>query len=85
MRVSTYFEKGGRQDTPAYVLSDLSPGHTVSGPTLLIDKISCIVVRIRRGSPVARHGAPGMSCSRAASVLPQLVLCVVSLRCAAGP
>lgn len=43
--VSAYFEKGGRQQTPAYQLSDLSPGHTVPGPMLLIDKISCIVVR----------------------------------------
>lgn len=43
--VSAYFEKGGRQQTPAYQLSDLSPGHTVPGPMLLIDNISCIVVR----------------------------------------
>lgn len=39
-----YFEVGGRQETPAYLLGDLSPGHQISGPALLIDKISTIVV-----------------------------------------
>ena len=28
---SAYFEVGGRQPTPAYLLSDLRPGHTVPG------------------------------------------------------
>jgi hypothetical protein len=42
---SAYFEHGGRQQTPAYLLSDLTPGHVVEGPVLLIDDISTIVVR----------------------------------------
>ena len=28
---SAYFEQGGRQPTPAYLLSDLKPGHAVQG------------------------------------------------------
>lgn len=39
-----YFEKGGRQDTPTYRLSDLTPGQVIKGPAILIDDISCIVV-----------------------------------------
>jgi 5-oxoprolinase (ATP-hydrolysing) len=39
-----YFEVGGRQDTPAWLLSSLRPGHGVLGPALLIDTISTIVV-----------------------------------------
>lgn len=42
--VSAYFERGGRQPTPAYVLSTLSPGHEIPGPAILIDDISTIVV-----------------------------------------
>ena len=42
---SAYFEHGGRQQTPAYLLSDLTPGHVIEGPVLLIDDISTIVVR----------------------------------------
>ena len=41
---SSYFEIGGRQSTPTYLLGDLSPGHEIPGPALLIDKISTIVV-----------------------------------------
>jgi N-methylhydantoinase A/oxoprolinase/acetone carboxylase beta subunit len=46
---SAYFEHGGRQQTPAYLLSDLTPGHVVEGPVLLIDDISTIVVRCSAG------------------------------------
>lgn len=35
---------GGRQDTPAYLLKNLKPGHQVPGPAILIDDISTIVV-----------------------------------------
>jgi len=42
--VSAYFEIGGRQATPAYILSALQPGNTVSGPAILIDHISTVVV-----------------------------------------
>jgi 5-oxoprolinase (ATP-hydrolysing) len=42
--VSAYFERGGRQPTPAFELSSLSPGHRVSGPAILIDRITTIVV-----------------------------------------
>ena len=35
---------GGRQDTPAYLLKDLHPGHEVPGPAILIDDISTVVV-----------------------------------------
>lgn len=42
--VSTCFETGGRQPTPAYRLSNFSPGHTIPGPALLIDEISTIVL-----------------------------------------
>jgi 5-oxoprolinase (ATP-hydrolysing) len=41
---SAYFEVGGRQDTPAWLLSSLCPGHQIAGPALLIDTISTIVV-----------------------------------------
>ena len=41
---SAYFEIGGRQPTPAYVLSTLSAGHKVPGPAILIDQISTVVV-----------------------------------------
>ncbi|PRW57398.1 5-oxoprolinase [Chlorella sorokiniana] len=44
---SAYFEVGGRQPTPAYLLSDLQPGHAVPGPAILIDNISTIVVEPR--------------------------------------
>jgi hypothetical protein len=45
--VSAFFEHGGRQKTPAYLLSELVPGHIVEGPALLIDNTSTIVVRLR--------------------------------------
>ena len=35
---------GGRQETQAYQISDLKPGHKISGPAILLDKISTIVV-----------------------------------------
>ena len=35
---------GGRQETPAYLLSALRPGHLIRGPAILIDDISTIVV-----------------------------------------
>jgi 5-oxoprolinase (ATP-hydrolysing) len=41
---SAYFEAGGRQDTPVYLLSDLAAGHAVVGPVILIDQISTVVV-----------------------------------------
>ncbi|KAI8475487.1 MAG: Hydantoinase B/oxoprolinase-domain-containing protein [Monoraphidium minutum] len=41
---SAYFETGGRQPTPAYGLGALSAGHVVSGPAILIDAISTVVV-----------------------------------------
>eukprot|EP00884_Botryococcus_braunii_P001197 jgi/Botrbrau1/11078/Bobra.0302s0020.1 len=69
---SAYFEVGGRQDTPAWRLSDLMAGHKVEGPALLIDAISTVVVepgctahvtaagdlRIHVGSPGDRDGVP---------------------------
>lgn len=42
--VSAYFEIGGRQDTPAFLLGRLAPGQRVPGPAILIDDISTIVV-----------------------------------------
>lgn len=38
---------GGRQETPAYLLKDLRPGHAVAGPAVLIDDISTVVVEPR--------------------------------------
>lgn len=35
---------GGSQDTPAFLLKNLKPGHEVAGPAILIDDISTIVV-----------------------------------------
>ena len=35
---------GARQDTPAYRIADLKPGHRVPGPAILIDEISTVVV-----------------------------------------
>lgn len=42
--VSAYFEVGGRQETPAYILSALQPGNNVSGPAILIDHISTVII-----------------------------------------
>ncbi|KAL6786052.1 hypothetical protein ACKKBG_A01200 [Auxenochlorella protothecoides x Auxenochlorella symbiontica] len=42
--VSAYFEIGGRQDTPAFLLGRLAPGQRVPGPAILLDDISTIVV-----------------------------------------
>lgn len=44
MTTSAYFEEGGRQSTPVYTLDQLSPGHRVQGPALLIDNISTVVI-----------------------------------------
>lgn len=41
---SAYFEQGGRQPTPAYLLAALRPGHQIPGPAILIDDISTVVV-----------------------------------------
>lgn len=35
---------GGRQETAAYELLDLQPGHKVKGPAILIDDISTVVI-----------------------------------------
>jgi hypothetical protein len=35
---------GGRQETPAYLLHTLKPGHVIEGPAILIDDISTVVV-----------------------------------------
>ena len=35
---------GGRQNTPAYLLNTLKPGHVIEGPAILIDDISTVVV-----------------------------------------
>ncbi|KAK9799317.1 hypothetical protein WJX73_000073 [Symbiochloris irregularis] len=39
-----YFEDGGRQDTPAYRLSTLKPGHDIKGPAIILDDISTVVL-----------------------------------------
>ncbi len=39
---------GGLQDTPAYLLKKLKPGHEIPGPAILIDDISTIVVEPKR-------------------------------------
>ena len=41
---SAYFDICGRQDTPVFQLGDLEAGQTVSGPAILIDEISTVVV-----------------------------------------
>jgi 5-oxoprolinase (ATP-hydrolysing) len=41
---SAYFDIGGRQDTPVYQLGDLEAGQGLSGPAILIDEISTVVV-----------------------------------------
>ncbi len=40
---SAYFEVGGRQQTPAYLLSDLRPGHQVPGETGLSSSLRIIL------------------------------------------
>lgn len=35
---------GGRQETAAYEIVDLKPGHKVKGPAILIDDISTVVL-----------------------------------------
>lgn len=37
-------QNAGRQDTPAFQLSDLEPGHKLKGPAIIIDEISTILV-----------------------------------------
>jgi len=41
-------QMGGLQDTPAYLLKKLKPGHEIPGPAILIDDISTIVVEPKR-------------------------------------
>ncbi|KAK9869080.1 hypothetical protein WJX84_006445 [Apatococcus fuscideae] len=43
-RSSAYFENGGRQTTHAYHLQKLRPGHRITGPAILLDQISTVVV-----------------------------------------
>ncbi len=47
---------GGRQDTPAYLLRQLQPGHTVAGPAMLIDDISTVVVEPRCTAHITAGG-----------------------------
>lgn len=35
---------GGRQETAAYHILDLQPGHKIAGPAILIDDISTVVI-----------------------------------------
>ena len=35
---------GGRQETAAYQILDLQPGHKIQGPAILIDDISTVVI-----------------------------------------
>ena len=37
-------QEGGRQETPAYRISQLKSGHNLTGPAILLDEISTIVV-----------------------------------------
>ena len=37
-------QDGGRQETPAYRMSQLEPGHSLDGPAILLDEISTTVV-----------------------------------------
>lgn len=41
--VSVYFE-GGRCSTPVYKFLDLKPGHSISGPAIIIQNVATIVV-----------------------------------------
>lgn len=41
--VKTYFE-GGFHDTKVYLLRNLSPGHILKGPSIIIDELSTILV-----------------------------------------
>ncbi|KAL7751057.1 hypothetical protein RI367_003637 [Sorochytrium milnesiophthora] len=41
---SVYFHEQGRTDTLVFLLEHLSPGHTVTGPALLLDRNSTILV-----------------------------------------
>jgi 5-oxoprolinase (ATP-hydrolysing) len=42
--MSAFFETGGRQATPVHRLGDLSPGHSLPGPALLVADTSTTVV-----------------------------------------
>ena len=41
---SKYVQIGGRQETAAYQILDLKPGHKIKGPAILIDDISTVVI-----------------------------------------
>jgi 5-oxoprolinase (ATP-hydrolysing) len=41
---SVYFDEGGRQDVPIYLLTDLGAGDKIDGPALIIDNTTTTVV-----------------------------------------
>ena len=49
-------QDGGRQDTPAYRISQLKAGHELLGPAILLDEISTIVVEPRCRAHVTAAG-----------------------------
>ena len=81
---------GGRQDTPAYLLRQLRPGHAIAGPAMLIDDISTVVVEPRCTAHITAGGDIRISVSDESAGAQQslekadpIQLAIFSHRCAA--
>ena len=55
--VAAAFADGGRQPTPVFRLDDLTPGHTLPGPALIMADTSTIVVEPRCAARITRGGS----------------------------
>lgn len=53
---SVYFENGGRQETPVFLLSQLFAGDVIKGPALIIDKTTTTVVVPGCTATITEHG-----------------------------
>ncbi|XP_077982211.1 5-oxoprolinase-like isoform X2 [Glandiceps talaboti] len=51
-----YFEDGGMLDTNVYLLDELSCGHNIQGPAILIEKNSTIIVEPNCQASITKHG-----------------------------
>lgn len=53
--VQVYFE-GGYQNTNVYLLKDLSAGHTIKGPAIIMEQLSTILVEPDCTATITKHG-----------------------------
>lgn len=53
--VSCYFEQTGWTQVPVYQLSSLKPGHEITGPSLIVDKNSTILVEVNCYAKITKN------------------------------